>query len=178
METYTPEIEDAMRKFCKSLNEKDRRRYAGLEALKFGRGGQSHIARILGCSRNTVRKGATEVSGLSSPEVREKIGEPPGGKYRIRKPGGGCKPCRIKYPETDEQFLSVLRDHTAGDPTDEKVRRTNLREWEIAEAPERDCKVKVSRRIVRRLLRKHDYRVCPTFYTESRFQILPLRIIL
>ncbi len=41
---------------------------------------------------------------------------------------------------------------------DEKVRWTNLLEWEIAEALERDYKVKVSRRIVRRLLKKHDYR--------------------
>ena len=43
--------------------------------LKFGRGGQSYIARILSCSRNTVRKGAIEVSGLSSLEVRKQIGE-------------------------------------------------------------------------------------------------------
>jgi hypothetical protein len=79
MENYTPEIEATMREFYVSLNERDRRRYAGLEALKLGHGGQHYIARVLGCSRRTVRKGAQEVSGLSNREVMEQIGVfPPG----------------------------------------------------------------------------------------------------
>ena len=64
MQPYPPEVEAIMRSFYQSLNEKDRRRYAGIEALKFGHGGRVYIARILGCSRRTVSKGAKEVSGL------------------------------------------------------------------------------------------------------------------
>ena len=39
MQPYTSEVEAAMKKFYNRLNEKDRRRYTGIEALKLGRGG-------------------------------------------------------------------------------------------------------------------------------------------
>ena len=79
MEPYPLEVEETMRRIYNSLNEKDRRRFAGWEALRFGPGGRSYIARVLGCSRNTVSKGACEVSGLPQREVEQ----------RIRKAGGG-----------------------------------------------------------------------------------------
>ena len=66
MERYAPHVEETMRCFYAGLNEKDRRLYAGIEALKYGRGGRAYIAGVLGCSRNTVSKGAREVSGSSS----------------------------------------------------------------------------------------------------------------
>ena len=84
--------------------------YAGIEALKFGHGGRVDIARILGCSRRTVSKGAKEVSGLSNKEVED----------RIRKPWGGRKGYQHHWAtDIDAKFLAVLRDHTAGDPIDE-----------------------------------------------------------
>jgi hypothetical protein len=61
---YSREIEETLRCFYNSLNEKDRRRYAGVEALKIGHGGCSYIAEVLGCSRRTVSKGASEVVDL------------------------------------------------------------------------------------------------------------------
>ena len=61
---YDQETEATMRSFYKSLSEKDRRRYAGLEALKIGHGGRNYIAEVLGCSRRTVSKGASEVVDL------------------------------------------------------------------------------------------------------------------
>lgn len=61
---YSREIEESMRNFYNSLNEKDRRRYAGVEALKIGHGGRNYIAEVLGCSRRTVSKGANEVVEL------------------------------------------------------------------------------------------------------------------
>ena len=61
---YSREIEATMRCFYNSLNEKDQRRYAGVEALKIGHGGQNYIADMLGCSRRTVSKGANEVVNL------------------------------------------------------------------------------------------------------------------
>lgn len=54
--------------------------------------------------------------------------------------------------------MHVLRNHTAGDPMNAQVRWTNLREWEIVAALERDHGVRVSRRVVRQLLNKHHYR--------------------
>lgn len=158
MNAYSPEIEYTMQEFYKSLNEKNRRRYAGIEALMFGFGGQKYIARILCCSRNTVRKGAMEVSGLSSREIQEKIGKFPAEKPHIRRSGGGRKPYWVRHPEIDKQFLSVLKDHTAGDPMNENVQWTNLREWEIVEALKLDYEVNISRSVVRKLLKKHNYR--------------------
>ena len=42
--TYSPEIEHSMRMFHDSLSEKDRRRYAAIEAAKLGHGGIEYIA--------------------------------------------------------------------------------------------------------------------------------------
>jgi DNA invertase Pin-like site-specific DNA recombinase len=73
MQPYAPEMEAAMKHFYDSLNEKDRRRYASIEALKLGLGGRNYTARVLGCSRRTVTKGAKEVSGLSGKETEAHI---------------------------------------------------------------------------------------------------------
>ena len=81
MRPYDSETEAMMKQFYGSLNEKDRRRYAGVEALKLGHGGRKYIAKVLGCSRRTVSRGAQEVSTLSKREVDK----------RIRQPGGGRK---------------------------------------------------------------------------------------
>jgi len=149
METYSPENEEIMQNFYNSLNEKDRRRYAGSEALRFGPGGRSYIAGVLGCSRNTVSKGAREVSGLPTREVEQ----------RIRKAGGGRKRYTVTWGAVlDEKFLTVLRDHTAGDPMDETVRWTNLTPGEIVKALRADHDITVSKFVVSQLLKKHNYR--------------------
>jgi len=64
MTRYSPEIEQHMRNYYETLSEDDRRRYAGIEALKLGRGGATYIASVLGCSPHTVRKGRSEVAQL------------------------------------------------------------------------------------------------------------------
>ena len=148
MEPYAPEIEAAMKHFYNSLDEKDRRRYAGIEALKLGLGGRDYIARVLGCSRRTVTKGAKEVSGLSGKET----------EVRIREAGGGRKPYPHHWEDIDEKFLEVLREHTAGDPMDAKVRWTDLTPGDIVTALREDHGIRVSQWVVRQLLKKHDYR--------------------
>jgi len=145
---YDRETEETMRCFYDSLNEKDRRRYAGVEALKIEYGGRSYIADVLRCSRRTVSKGACEISSLPKKEVDQ----------RIRKKGGGRKPYGDKYAEIDKKFLLVLHHHTAGDPMDEKVRWTDLTLGEIVTALREDHGIRVSKWVVRRLLKKHNYR--------------------
>ena len=61
MSPYEPDLEATMKRLYESLNERDRRRYAGVEALKLGPGGRNYIAGVLGCSRRTVSKGGREV---------------------------------------------------------------------------------------------------------------------
>ena len=57
--TYSPEIEHPMRMFYESLSEKDRRRYAAIEAAKLGHGGTEYISTLLGCDPKTIRQGRT-----------------------------------------------------------------------------------------------------------------------
>ena len=149
MVPYSQEIEQRMRQFFESLSEKDRRRYAGLEALKYGHGGRNYIAHVLGCSRRTVSKGAKEVSALSGAETDK----------RIRRPGGGRKSYQESWVDIDEKFLHVLHDHTAGDPMDETVRWTDLSVKEIRQLLRDDHAMKVSKSVVRKLLKKHNYRL-------------------
>jgi hypothetical protein len=53
MNPYPAEIEGLMKKLYQTLSEKDQRRYADIEALKLGHGGQRYIAQVLGCSTGT-----------------------------------------------------------------------------------------------------------------------------
>lgn len=76
MTPYAAEVELVMITFFGSLREKDRRRYAAVEAAKLGAGGVPYIARLLGIDPNTIRHGAADLKDL--PDV------PP---ERIRKKG-------------------------------------------------------------------------------------------
>lgn len=57
---YTHSVEKDMKLFFNSLNEKDRRHYAALEAKKLCYGGITYIADLLGCDRDTVQAGIEE----------------------------------------------------------------------------------------------------------------------
>ena len=74
---FDEETEQRMRDFYHALNERDRRRYAGLEAYKLGHGGIAYVSEILGCDRKTVSQGIGEI--LDPPELDPS---------RIRKKGG------------------------------------------------------------------------------------------
>jgi hypothetical protein len=62
--------------FCSMLDERQRRMYAGLESLKLGYGGDTHIASLLGMDPKTVARGRNElISGkISDERIREKGG--------------------------------------------------------------------------------------------------------
>ncbi|HMB07457.1 MAG TPA: hypothetical protein VKP69_27460 [Isosphaeraceae bacterium] len=62
--TYNAEIEHAMRMFYHSLSEKDRRRYAAIEAAKLGQGGIEYVATLLGCDPKTIRQGQLDLAHL------------------------------------------------------------------------------------------------------------------
>ncbi len=62
--TYSPEIEHSMRMFHDSLSEKDRRRYAAIEAAKLGHGGTAYIAILLDCDPKTIRQGQQDLDHL------------------------------------------------------------------------------------------------------------------
>ena len=74
-------MEQTMRDFCSTLSEKDRRRFAAIEARQFGYGGIQYVAEVLGCSRRTIQRGIDELNELSH--------DPAAG--RVRRPGAGRK---------------------------------------------------------------------------------------
>jgi hypothetical protein len=60
------ELKAAIILFFSSLNEKERRLYAGLESIKIGRGGDQAISELFGMDRKTVARGRNELMGDSS----------------------------------------------------------------------------------------------------------------
>jgi hypothetical protein len=64
---YPPAVEDAMRTFFTSLSEKDRRRYAAVEAGKLGHGGLAYIAGLLGIDPKTIRQGRRDLRRPGDP---------------------------------------------------------------------------------------------------------------
>lgn len=53
-----------MRNFYQSLSEKDRRRYAAVEAAKLGHGGKVYLAKLFACDPDTITAGEKDVAQL------------------------------------------------------------------------------------------------------------------
>ena len=146
MQPYPPEVEQRMQRFYDSLSEKDRRRYAAVEALKLGWGGITYISQLFVCDDKPIRFGMSE---LESDEALS-MGE-------IRRAGGGRKSAFESIEGLDEAFLRVIAQHTAGSPMDETVKWTNLTRQEIAQRLQAEG-IEVSVTVVDQLLEKHHYR--------------------
>ncbi len=86
------------------LNEAQKRLFLANEAIAHGRGGISKAERISGVSRNTIRKGITEIKSL----------KPPG--ERVRGKGGGRKPVEITHPNIEDEIRRLVDGSTYGDP--------------------------------------------------------------
>ena len=72
MNRYPVEVEERMQALYRSLSEKDRRRYAAVEAIKVGHGGVAYVARLFGCDPDTVRHGEADIAQLPEDRVRKK----------------------------------------------------------------------------------------------------------
>lgn len=79
------QTEQRLRDFAASLSEKDRRRFAAIEASQRGHGGITYIASVLGCSTRTIERGIAELDQLTN--------DPAAG--RVRRPGAGRKKSSI-----------------------------------------------------------------------------------
>jgi hypothetical protein len=62
--SYSPAIEQTMKNMYRSLREKDRRRYAAVEAAKLGHGGIEYISSLLGCDPKTIHQGQRDLASL------------------------------------------------------------------------------------------------------------------
>jgi hypothetical protein len=91
------------------LNELARRRWAATEALAFGRGGISAVARATGLSRTTIRAGMHEIrSGACEGVVPEMT--------RMRRPGAGRKRRAAQDPTLLGDLETLVEPTTRGDP--------------------------------------------------------------
>lgn len=75
MDAYPVDVETKMIRLFAWLSEKDRRRYAAVEAAKLGHGGVEYIARLLACDPKTIRQGLRELDqpeDLAAGRVRKK----------------------------------------------------------------------------------------------------------
>ncbi|MGL4553609.1 MAG: hypothetical protein ACRC33_20800 [Gemmataceae bacterium] len=55
------------------LSEKDRRRYAAVEAAKLGHGGVEYVSRLLGCDPKTIRQGLADLDGESEDPAADRV---------------------------------------------------------------------------------------------------------
>jgi len=129
---YEAVHEEAMRLYYRSLPEDHRRRYAAIEALKIGYGGVAYVARVLGMSRRTIHTGIRELEqmGNDDPDHPQR---PSGDADRVRRPGGGRAPITERNPLLKSVLQEVLEVHSAGSPTDERVRWTDLKPLQLAQ---------------------------------------------
>jgi len=75
MEGYGARVERMMKRLYQTLSEKDRRRYAAVEAAKLGHGGVEYVAGVLGCDPKTIGQGRLDLELEEDPaagRVRKK----------------------------------------------------------------------------------------------------------
>jgi predicted transcriptional regulator len=94
MVEYAQEVEIKMKRFFVNLSEKDKRHYAAVEAAKLGYGGIKYLAKLLGCTRQTIARGIKEL------ECNTLV---PKGK--VRRLGGGRKSYQQEHPNIGDVFL-------------------------------------------------------------------------
>jgi transposase len=97
-------MEDRIEMMLPHLNEKQKRIYLASEALSYGRGGIAEVIRLTGVSRNTIKRGISEIkSGLNA-------------SSKIRKSGGGRKYVEEKNPKIAEKIRELVDGSTYGNP--------------------------------------------------------------
>jgi hypothetical protein len=89
-EVLEHEVKAAIILFFSLLDERQRRLFAGLEALKIGRGGDARVAALLGVDPHTVAKGRVELLGEDIDPTR------------VRKSGGGRRAAEKKLHDPDK----------------------------------------------------------------------------
>jgi hypothetical protein len=78
---FDDSVESQMQNVYQSLSEKDRRRFAAIQARQLGHGGMGYISEVLRCSTRTIRRGMDELHSLPDDPA----------KGRVRRPGAGRK---------------------------------------------------------------------------------------
>lgn len=75
----------AINRVLVGLDEKNRRRFVGLLALQWGRGGVTRLSEITGLSRTTIRRGRSEVQRHGRPSEDDRVRVVGAGRPAIEK---------------------------------------------------------------------------------------------
>lgn len=80
----------AINRVLLALNEKSRRRFVGLLALQWGRGGVERLSEITGLSRPTIRRGREEVQKVERHIERSRVRQAGAGRPPVEKNKLAC----------------------------------------------------------------------------------------
>lgn len=84
LDRYPAEVEICMQRLFGNLNERDRRHYAAVEAMRLGHGGIQYISDLLGIDPKTIGQGIAELKKTTfSPD--ESAGSAGGAKRKSRR---------------------------------------------------------------------------------------------
>jgi len=132
--------------FMSTLNEFQKRKYLGTEAIAYGKHGVDKISHFFGVSKNTVYSSIEEIESGYAPQAG-----------RIRRPGGGRKSLVGLHPEWIEALVKVTGPHTAGLPQDEDVIWVSMTVPQIVKGLADDG-FHVSKYVVRQILESLGFR--------------------
>jgi len=129
---YEKSHEEKMRMYFRSLPEDHRRRYAAVEAQKIGFGGVAYISHLFGISRQTIYTGMSELEEMGNDDPGQPR-RPSGDKDRIRRRGGGRRKDVERKEGLEAMAEHILEAHSAGSPTNENVRWSDLKPLQLAQ---------------------------------------------
>lgn len=131
--------------FASRLDEQQCRWFAGLEAMRMGRGGETRMAEIIGLDPKTIRRGRRELEANLE-------GRPVDG---VRAPGAGRHAVEQQDPSIEDDLVGLVEPETAGNPMVVVLyKRSSLRNLRDRLKEKGHA---VSHPTVGRLLRKLDY---------------------
>lgn len=79
----------AINRVLATLDERNRRRFVGLLALQWGRGGVQRLIEITGLSRNTIVRGSAELQHPRQAPHTDRIRQAGAGRKRVEKKSRG-----------------------------------------------------------------------------------------
>jgi hypothetical protein len=136
-------MEERIMMMLPHLNEAQKRLFLASEAVAYGRGGIAEVIRISKASRNTIKKGISEL------KIGKMFGE------KIRGDGAGRKPIEITHPNIEDEIRRLVDGSTYGDPgrilsyTTESLRKIEI------ELNNRN--IKIGRTAIAKILDSMDY---------------------
>lgn len=98
-----------------TLNERQRRLLAAVEAKVLGRGGITAVSLATGLARNTIKAGLGELA-LAEEQLNQPANEAPASPVRTRRTGGGRKKLGTADATLLSDLLALVEPTTRGDP--------------------------------------------------------------